>query len=127
MKFLKTIWAGWVAIVFFTSLLIFFPIYFVFFLLFPGKEAIKTFWLTNFWGRLILFCSCIRIRYQPENFIIEKGSCIFVTNHRSLLDIVACNAGLPDRFQFLAKKRIDKIPFIWLYHQESFSPGKQKQ
>ena len=112
MQILKKIFAGWAIFVFITSLLLLFPFFLVIFQIFPKSKTTISYPVRVFWARLLLFCFGIRIKLHADNYSFEKGNYIFVSNHRSLLDIVICNAVIPLKFQFLAKKELTKIPLF---------------
>lgn len=110
MKILNTIRTGWVLIIFIASLFLFLPVYLFSFLVFRHKRAKKTYWLTKIWGQLLLFAANIRIRMHPKKYFCKGCNYIFISNHRSLLDIIVCNAAIKETFQFLAKEELTRIP-----------------
>jgi 1-acyl-sn-glycerol-3-phosphate acyltransferase len=68
--------------------------------------------VARIWSRLILFTCGIRCEFEGlENLKgIEKA--VFVSNHKSLFDILATIARLPRETRFVAKRELRKIPLI---------------
>ena len=68
--------------------------------------------LAQFWAKVLLKVSFIRVRSEGVEKLDRKGSYVFVSNHVSFMDIPAAMAVLPQQFRFFAKKGLYKVPFL---------------
>lgn len=111
--FLRTIWFAWLLIWFVFTGIIAFAFYIVVFNLFTGKRKIWiTFYVTKWWGRFLMGGIGIFMRAKGTEFLDKNQTYILVSNHLSMVDIPVCMSTCPIPFSFLAKKEVDKMPFV---------------
>ena len=70
------------------------------------------------WSRAVLGFIGVRVRTEGGEGLAPGGSCVFVSNHASLIDIPVLVFTLPVHLRFMAKRELMKVPFIgwWLRH-----------
>jgi 1-acyl-sn-glycerol-3-phosphate acyltransferase len=91
-------------------------------LIFPGGRRYNI-WHVRGWARVLMKVAGVKVAVRNFDLIPEEGSCIFVANHQSLLDIPAVVSVLPGRVRFMAKRSLFKIPiFGWCLSLEGFVP-----
>lgn len=108
---LKLLWAAWGIIVFMVSVSILTPIYLVLILLFGRKiryslVAVNYHYLTPF----LLFMTGIWVKKINREQMPDKGAHVYISNHRSMLDIIVNAYANKQAAFFLAKKSITKFP-----------------
>jgi 1-acyl-sn-glycerol-3-phosphate acyltransferase len=69
------------------------------------------FW-SRLWGGAILAGIGVRVRVEERIRLPRDRPYIFVSNHQSLLDILALSAALPYPFGFVAKEELKRVPFL---------------
>lgn len=110
------LWKGYIAVVFFTTTLIFYPIIAPF--LNSEKNKIKAFKLFKIWGRVVQTFLFIFIK-ETNRPKIPDGPFIIIANHSSYLDIFLMYSIFPqNRFLFLGKAEILKYPLIRTYFKK---------
>jgi 1-acyl-sn-glycerol-3-phosphate acyltransferase len=67
---------------------------------------------TRFWARSYLFFFGMHLKVEGREQFKKGHTYVIVSNHVSLIDILACYAAIPVSFKFLAKKETGKIPFV---------------
>src|SRR5690606_19132718 len=67
----------------------------------PGARTLKL-WMT-LWGRLVLFCSGIRVHREVRATLDPARPVVFVANHQNSLDIFTAAGYVPHPFGFTAK------------------------
>ena len=68
--------------------------------------------LSRAWGRLMLAACGVRLEVEGADRIDAKAAYVFAGNHQSALDIPVLLAALPNRFGWLAKKELFRIPLF---------------
>ncbi len=68
--------------------------------------------VSHFWGPLLLWTSGVRLRVTGKENIDKNNYYIYVSNHESLMDIPAIFTALPVNVFFVAKKELQKVPFL---------------
>jgi len=107
--FIFAILAGLLIII---SLIIVTPIYAII-LRFGGVNAVQIAnKLSKIWAHYVLFCSGARLKVFGKDLIRPKETYVFVSNHRSYLDIPVCAIATDNTFKFLAKDELGKAPFL---------------
>jgi len=76
-------------------------------------------WCAQMWGKTCLWGAGVRLNVNGLSNINGKGPFIFVSNHRSYLDIWVLLAAIPYSFRFVAKKSLFSWPFIGWHLQRS--------
>ena len=66
----------------------------------------------QWWGRVILATTGVRIVLEGVPLPPEDTSCIFVANHSSIYDTPIVLAGLPRQLRIMAKAALGYVPFI---------------
>ena len=69
-------------------------------------------YLTWILDRIVLFFNGIRIHVEGMEKIPKDQGCIYISNHRSLLDTLVTYRVLPGDKRFLAKKELFSIPLM---------------
>ena len=118
------LWKLHIAIVFFVTAIIFYPLIYPF--LFSEKSKKHTFKLFVAWSWCIrLFCFFFVVK--KLNSPLPKGPYIIIANHMSYLDIFLMPSILPtNRFLFLGKSEILKYPLIKTYFKRLNIPLYRK-
>jgi 1-acyl-sn-glycerol-3-phosphate acyltransferase len=116
MSFLKSIPAFIFAIIagllIVLSLIIVSPIYAIIFAI-GGKHANQTATkLSRIWAWYVLFCSGTRIKVYGQNLIDQSQTYVFISNHRSYLDIPVSARSTKNIFKFLAKDELGHVPLL---------------
>lgn len=116
MKILKKlfyfVWSLWAIFIWISTLIISCLGYAIIFLI-GGKNADKAgLKLSRIWAKVGLFLSGIIVKVHSRENINPNQNYIFISNHRSQLDIPICAVGTPNYFKFLAKEELVKIPFL---------------
>ena len=94
------------------SLFIVTPVYAVI-LRFGGGNAVQTAnKLSRIWARYVLFCCGVRLRVLGGSHIRTDTTYVFISNHRSFLDIPVCAASTANTFKFLSKEELGKLPLL---------------
>ncbi len=113
MKVLKIAFGLYAAIVFFITLLCVFPLYFIVFLFFSERKSpVIAHNISRFWALVLFRSFFIRYKIINEDFISDKGTYVFVANHRSMLDIPLYARACSNTFRFLSKAELTKIPLL---------------
>jgi 1-acyl-sn-glycerol-3-phosphate acyltransferase len=72
----------------------------------------------QWWARLILWTSGVRIRLAGQPLPASGESCIFVANHSSIYDVPILFTALPRQLRIMAKAALGYVPFIgWHLHR----------
>jgi len=113
-SFFKTLWGIWGAIAFALTVILFIPFYFLIFSLNIGGRkaphiAHKITKIASFFLYTLLL---IYVRTKGKEKIDKNQVYIFVSNHKSLLDIPACALSTAQTFRYLAKAELTKIPLF---------------
>ncbi len=62
------------------------------------------------WARVILWVSGVKVRVKGLNNIDPARNYIYMPNHQSAFDILACVVAIPGTVRFIAKKELFRIP-----------------
>jgi len=68
--------------------------------------------ISRVWSRMLLKVSGVKMKVEGLEKIDPGETYVFVSNHRSFMDIPVLLAYLPLQFRFLAKKGLFLIPFL---------------
>jgi 1-acyl-sn-glycerol-3-phosphate acyltransferase len=68
--------------------------------------------LTQLWAQIVFFSFLVRYKIKNKEFIERNKTYIFVSNHRSQMDIPLSVASCKNTFRFLAKSELIKIPLL---------------
>lgn len=112
---LKTIWGLWGAIAFAVTIILFVPFYFIIFSLNIGGRKTAPHLahrVTRIASAFLFTLLLIRVRTRNRKLLNRKQVYIFVSNHRSLLDIPACALSTQHTFRYLSKVELTKIPLF---------------
>ncbi len=70
------------------------------------------------WGAILLLVSGVWVRQRGQQRPLPAGPVIFVSNHRSYLDIPILHRVLPGDYQFLGKRELAQLPlFGFMYNR----------
>ncbi len=84
------------------------------------KRSVK---LIQWWARLLLKLTGVKIRGIGVENLPGEGPTIFIANHQSILDIPVVIAMLPAGMNMFAKRSLFKIPvFGWAMSAQGFVP-----
>jgi 1-acyl-sn-glycerol-3-phosphate acyltransferase len=110
---LRVIWFIWILLWFAFTGIIAFLFYLVIFNFFKGKrKTLVTFYVTKWWGRILMAGMGIYTIAKGTDKLDKNQRYVLVSNHLSMVDIPVCMSSCPVPFSFLAKKEVDKIPFV---------------
>lgn len=68
--------------------------------------------LTRFWAYLLFIIFIARPKIKGKELIDKNETYVFVSNHRSQMDIPLCAASCKNTFRFLAKAELIKAPLL---------------
>ena len=72
----------------------------------------------QWWGRLILVTSGVRLERAGHPLPPDHESCIFVANHSSIYDVPVLFTAVPRQLRLMAKATLGYVPFIgWHLHR----------
>jgi 1-acyl-sn-glycerol-3-phosphate acyltransferase len=114
----------WIGLVFWVTLLLLYPIFFV--LLSTKKFYPAAFVMKKVWSRILstlLFCP-INKTFRGK---LPKGPYIVVSNHSSYLDTVFMYSVIPDYFLFIGKGELLKWPLFGLFFRKQDIPVHRDQ
>lgn len=114
MKFiLGKIWLLWSAFAFLLTWPFVSIAYFVVYRLQGGENKYKRgFSITKIWGKVVLFLLAIRLKKSGNYKQFETGQYVFVSNHRSQIDIPINFSSHPQLFVILSKIEATKVPVV---------------
>lgn len=64
------------------------------------------------WGRWLLWAAGVRVDAVHAERMSAGTPVVYVSNHQSFFDMLAILATLPGKLRFVAKKEMQKIPFL---------------
>ncbi len=109
----RKLWAIYALTVFFLLWIIFFPFYYLAFLLFPKKWRKYIFWFSHkIYVPLFFTLTLIRIKTEGKELLDPNQRYILVSNHVSVLDFMINARAYPGIYKFLAKRELVKIPLF---------------
>ncbi|MGI8891859.1 MAG: lysophospholipid acyltransferase family protein [Bacteroidia bacterium] len=113
MKFFRTLYALYVLLIFVLSFIIFIPVYFIIFLFANEKKAPHIAHTNSrVWAKFVYSFGFINLDIKGKNKINREETYVFISNHRSQLDIPLTALACKNTFRFLAKQELAKIPFF---------------
>jgi len=116
MKFLKNIfeilWTTWCLLIAALIVLLNFPLLVIFILIWGNKENAGIDYYLRCWSRIILIFWGIRMIYIKDKKLDFSQPYIFVSNHRSYLDVFIAILGIKHYKKFLGKAEIFDWPII---------------
>ncbi len=114
LKFSRSLFGLWAALIFSISMILAGVFYFVIFSTCSSGKAphIAHGKVSRIWAGFLLFCYGIRLHIKNENVLERNTTYVFVANHRSMLDIPAYALACHHTFRFLAKAELMKIPVL---------------
>ncbi len=110
----RTIYKSYVALIFATLLLIFYPL--MYFLLIKTKRFNQAFRIIRFHAKSMLFLSGIKLKVKGKIYLNQPKPVIFCANHTSLFDIFCFYAIIKDYYVFTGKQEIQKWPLFHIYY-----------
>jgi len=113
-RFFKTIFGIYAALVFIVVMLLTLPGYFLVFWLAPKKKAPH--WAHRYisynWAATLFICYLIRWKVKNVDYLDRHENYVFVANHSSALDIPAYALSCKNTFRFLSKAELAKLPVL---------------
>ena len=76
-------------------------------------------WGAQVWAKSVLALANIKTRVEGLENISKEKNYIFATNHSSILDIYILSAALPQRFLFVMREDLFKIPLLGKYCKDA--------
>lgn len=111
MTLLRNIWAIYGILVFFLLWLVFFPFYYLAFLVLPRRHTRHIIWFSHhIYTRLYFGLTLVRFKVVGLENIDLNQSYIIVSNHLTTLDFMINARAYPGVYKFLAKRELVKIP-----------------
>jgi 1-acyl-sn-glycerol-3-phosphate acyltransferase len=94
-----------------------------FFIMIPFYVIVFNFWkketaphvahkLTRIWAYLLFIIFIVKPKIKNKHFIDRNETYVFISNHRSQMDIPICAAACKNTFRFLAKAELIKAPLL---------------
>ena len=68
--------------------------------------------ITRAWARTVMRSSGIELQVVGGELLVPGDPCVFMSNHQSHVDIPTLVAVLPDVPGFIAKKELQRVPFL---------------
>lgn len=87
------------------------------FCLLPFGQQKAIYWSSQFWSTLLIAICGVSLSYQEKAVIPNDKARIYISNHQSHFDIPALFKVLPVPLFFIAKKELQKVPFMGWYMQ----------
>lgn len=110
---LKALFGVYAVVIFILSHLITMPFYFIIFgFNSPRNITIKGHSISRFWAELLFIFYFIRVDIKKRELINPDQVYVFVSNHRSQLDILIFARACKNTFRFLSKVEITRIPLF---------------
>lgn len=110
---LFTLFGIYSLMVFVLSLLLIIPIYLLIFNLCSSSKApVLAHKVSRNWAGVLFFFFGIRFRCHNSDYIDPAQTYIFISNHRSMLDIPAYALSCRQTFRFLSKEELTRIPLL---------------
>lgn len=110
---LRYLFSVYAILAFIVSLIIFYLIYTVLFLIVPTEKSVSTTHkVGRAWAKVLFIVFFIRVRYHHLDKIKKGQIYVFVANHRSLLDVPVLAYGSKNPFKYLAKEELTRIPLM---------------
>jgi 1-acyl-sn-glycerol-3-phosphate acyltransferase len=109
---LEIIWTAWCLLIAVLIVIINFPLLVVFILIWGEKEVAFIDYYLRFWARAILICWGIRMIYIKDPKLDFSKPYVFVSNHRSYLDVFIALLGIKHYKKFLGKAEVFDWPLI---------------
>ena len=79
------------------------------------------------WARSLLRIGGVEVRTEGFEKISEGRNYLFLSNHQSMVDILALSATIPVKFGWMAKSSLFKIPFLgWHMKKMGYVPIDRK-
>jgi 1-acyl-sn-glycerol-3-phosphate acyltransferase len=114
LRFLKSLFGIYAALVFIIVMLLTLPGYFLVFWFAPKKKAPH--WAHRYisynWAATLFICYLIRWKVRNIDYLDRNENYVFVANHSSALDIPAYALSCKNTFRFLSKAELAKIPVL---------------
>lgn len=76
------------------------------------KKLSKALWWSRVWAKWLMSGFGIFIRTKRIERVSGLKNAIYISNHQSFLDIPTCAIANPNKFRFLSKAEIRKMPFV---------------
>ena len=113
MRLLRHLYAFYVLSIFIFSFFIFIPIYLIIFIFVNEKKSPHiAHQNSRIWARFVYKLGFIKLDIKGKNKINPKETYVFISNHRSQLDIPLNAIACKNTFRYLAKQELTKIPFF---------------
>lgn len=131
MRFLQkifcTLFAIYALVFTMITVLIVLPIYVIIFNAFPKHRAPHAAHrLSQAWARVLFLAFLIRVKVIGSEMIDRNKSYVFISNHRSQLDIPLLARSCRNTFRFLAKAELTKIPLLGYIIKNLYLTVKRK-
>lgn len=110
----RTLFGIYAILIFAITLLITFCLYNFIFLVFSQKKSpfIAHTYVSRPWSMTLFFFYGIRLKIRNSEYLDRNQTYVFISNHRSQLDIPAFAIATPNTFRFLAKVELTKLPLL---------------
>lgn len=113
MRLLRHLYAFYVLFIFIFSFIIFIPVYLIIFIFVNEKKSPHVAHQNSrIWAKFVYNLGFIKINIKGKDKINPKETYVFISNHRSQLDIPLNAIACKNTFRYLAKQELTKIPFF---------------
>ncbi len=112
-RLFKIIFTCYCLLPFALSFLMVIPAYFILFNCYPReKSPAMAHRLSRLWAEFLFSAFFIRLKIKNAEILQANQVYIFISNHRSLLDIPAYALACQHTFRFLSKAELSKVPLL---------------
>lgn len=111
-SFFEILWTIWCLLIATSIILVNFPLILLFIIIWGEKENEFIDYYLRFWARTILILWGIRMVYIRDKKLDFSKSYIFISNHRSYLDVFIAVLGIKHYKKFLGKAEVFEWPII---------------
>ena len=77
-----------------------------------GKATVTSYYIAKAWGRVMCWCTRVKVTGNGQENIDKDTSYVFVANHQGAYDIFSIYGFLGHNFKWMMKKSLEKIPFV---------------
>jgi len=123
-KIARNLFGIWALIVFLVSLIVAFICYVPIFLIVDKKKApfIAHKYVSRNWAKFLFIMFGVRLKIVNRDFLDDNQVYVFISNHRSQLDIPAYAISAKHTIRFLAKAELTKIPLLGFIIKKLYIP-----
>lgn len=112
-KSVRHFWAAYSAFAFFVPLIGLYPVFWYLLKISKNYKAANK--LRRHWARIVLHLAFVRKTIEIEEPFDTTKPYIITANHSSYLDIISLALAFHERFSFMAKSELKKVPLMGIF------------